>query len=166
MKWRESQPEYSTKSIQLPHQRVIALASRILNNQGVVPRTQTSCWGHLYVILNTALAGIHVGASLVAHKVKNSPAMQETQVQSLSWEDHLEKGKATHPSILAGRISWTWRLAGYSPWSCKELDTTEQLSRSLSLSLFTCGYRSESGVVKLKNVYITVMNPSSEAQEP
>ena len=166
MKWRESQPEYSTKSIQLPHQRVIAFASRILNNHGVVPRTQTSCWGHLYVILNTALAAIHVGASLVAHKVKNSPAMQETQVQSLSWEDPLEKGKATHPSILAGRISWTRRLAGYSPWSCKELDTTERLSRSLSLSLFTCGYRSESGVVKLKNVYITVMNPLSEAQEP
>ena len=47
-----------------------------------------------------------------------------------------------------------------------ESDMTEQLSRSLSLSLFTCGYRSESGVVKLKNVYITVMNPSSEAQEP
>ena len=114
------------------------------------------------MILNTALARIHVGASLVAHKVKNSPAMHKTWVRSLSWEDPLEKGKATHPSILAGRISWTGRLAGYSPWVCKELDTTERLS----LSLFTCGYRSESGVVKLKNVYITIVNPSSEAQEP
>ena len=47
------------------------------------------------------------GASLVAQLVKNLPAMQETWVQSLGWEDPLEKGKATHPSILAWRISWT-----------------------------------------------------------
>ena len=40
-------------------------------------------------------------ASLVAQLVKNPPAMQETWVQSLSWEDPLEKGKATHSSILA-----------------------------------------------------------------
>ena len=42
-------------------------------------------------------------ASLVAQLVKNPPAMWETWVQSLGWEDHLEKGKATHSSILAGR---------------------------------------------------------------
>ena len=41
------------------------------------------------------------GASLVAQLVKNLPAMQETWVQSLGWEDLLEKGKATHSSILA-----------------------------------------------------------------
>ena len=40
-------------------------------------------------------------ASLVAQQVKNPPAMQETWVQSLGWEDPLEKGKATHSSILA-----------------------------------------------------------------
>ena len=39
-------------------------------------------------------------ASLVAQMVKNWPAMQETQVQSLGWEDHLEKGMATHSNIL------------------------------------------------------------------
>ena len=43
-------------------------------------------------------------ASLVAQVVKNPPAMQETQVQSLGQEDPLEKGKATHSSILAWRI--------------------------------------------------------------
>ena len=43
----------------------------------------------------------------MAQTVKNLPAMQETQVQSLSWEDPLEKGLATHSSILAGRIPWT-----------------------------------------------------------
>ena len=46
-------------------------------------------------------------ASLVAQVVKNPPAMQETWVRSLGWEDPLEKGKATHPSILAWRIPWT-----------------------------------------------------------
>ena len=46
-------------------------------------------------------------ASLVAQLVKNLPAMQETWVQSLDREDPLEKGKATHSSILAWRIPWT-----------------------------------------------------------
>jgi len=44
---------------------------------------------------------------LVAQLVKNPPVMQETWVQSLGWEDALEKGKATHSSILAWRIPWT-----------------------------------------------------------
>ena len=43
-------------------------------------------------------------ASLVAQLVKNLPAMQETWVRSLGWEDPLEKGRATHSSILAWRI--------------------------------------------------------------
>ena len=58
------------------------------------------------------------GASLIAQLVKNLPAMQETPVRSLSWEDLLEKGTATHSSILAWRIPWT-------VWGYKELDTTE-----------------------------------------
>ena len=45
--------------------------------------------------------------SLVAQLVKNPPAIQETWVQSLGWEDPLEKGMATHSSILAWRILWT-----------------------------------------------------------
>ena len=45
--------------------------------------------------------------SLMAQLVKNPPAMQVTWVQSMGWEDPLEKGKATHSSILAWRIPWT-----------------------------------------------------------
>ena len=45
-------------------------------------------------------------ASLVAQLIKNLPAMWETWVRSLGWEDTLEKGTATHPSILAWRIPW------------------------------------------------------------
>ena len=44
---------------------------------------------------------------LIAQLVKNLPAMQETWVLSLGWENPLEKGKATHSSILAWRIPWT-----------------------------------------------------------
>ena len=52
--------------------------------------------------------------SLVAQLVKDPHAMWETLVRFLGWEDSLEKGKATHSSILAWRILWT------SPWGHKE----------------------------------------------
>ena len=47
------------------------------------------------------------GASLIAQLIKNPPAMQETWVRSLSWDDPLEKEKATHSSILAWSSLWT-----------------------------------------------------------
>ena len=53
-----------------------------------------------------------VQAFLVAQMLKNLPAMQETQVHSLGWEDPLEKGMATHSSILAWRIPWTEEPGG------------------------------------------------------
>ena len=48
----------------------------------------------------------------MAQTVKNLPAMQDTEVQSLGWEDPLEKGTATHSSILAWRIPWTEEPGG------------------------------------------------------
>ena len=54
--------------------------------------------------------------SLVAQMMKNPLAMQETRVRFLAWEDPLERGIATHSSILAWRIYEQRRLAGYSPW--------------------------------------------------
>ena len=57
----------------------------------------------------------------MAQMVKNLPAMQETPGRSLGWEDPLEKGMATHSSLLACRI----------PWDHKESDTTEQLTLSI-----------------------------------
>ena len=63
----------------------------------------------------------HLAAAVgVAQMVKNLPAMWETQVQSLGWEDPLEKGMAAHSSILAGRIPWTKEPGGLSPWGHKE----------------------------------------------
>ena len=58
--------------------------------------------------------------SLIAQLVKNLPAMWETWVQSLGWEDPLEKGTATHSSVLAWRIPWTIASMG-----CKKSDMVE-----------------------------------------
>ena len=61
-------------------------------------------------------------ASLVTQMVKNLPAMQETQVRSLGQEDPLEKGIATHSSILAWKILWAEKPGKlYSPWGCKRI---------------------------------------------
>ena len=62
---------------------------------------------------------------LVAQVIKNLPAMQETRIQSLGQEDPLEKGLATHSSILAWKIPWT-----EEPGRLKHMgsDTTEQLT--------------------------------------
>ena len=64
-------------------------------------------------------------AYLVAQLIKNPPAMRETWVQSLGWEDHMKKRKAAHFSILGWRIPWT--VMGVH----KELDRTERFSLSL-----------------------------------
>ena len=65
-------------------------------------------WMHTTAVCSFLLLwSIPLRASLVAQLVKNPPAMRETWVQSLGQEDLLEKGKATHSSILAWRIQWT-----------------------------------------------------------
>ena len=67
--------------------------------------------------------------------VKNLLTMQETQVRSLSQEDPLEKGMATHSRFLAWRISWTKEPGWLESMGCEDSDMTERLK----LSLFTCG---------------------------
>ena len=59
-------------------------------------------------------------ASLLAQLVKNLPAIQETQVHSLGWEDPLEKEMATHSSILAWRIPWTEEPGGLQSMGSQE----------------------------------------------
>ena len=58
------------------------------------------------------ILAIDIGASLVAQLVKNLPAVQETRVLSLGWEDPLEKEMATHSSTLAWKIPWTEEPSG------------------------------------------------------
>ena len=66
-----------------------------------------------------------VRTSLVAQTVKRLPTVQETWVQSLGWEDPLEKEMATHSSILAWKIQGQRSLVGYSPWGRRESHMTE-----------------------------------------
>ena len=58
----------------------------------------------------------------VAQMVKNLPAVQETQVGSLGWKDPLEKGMATHSSILAWRTAWTEKPAGLQSMGSQRLE--------------------------------------------
>ena len=60
----------------------------------------------------------------MAQAVENPPAIQETQVQSLGWENPLEKGMATQSSILAWEIPWTKEPGGLQSMGSQELDTT------------------------------------------
>ena len=62
--------------------------------------------------------------SLISQLVKSLPAVQETRVRSLGWEDPLEKGMATHSSILAWKIPWTEEPGGLQSMGSQESDTT------------------------------------------
>ena len=79
-------------------------------------------YGPLFQFLNI----LRNRASVVTQMVKNLPAMQETWVQSLGWEDPLEKGVATNCSILAWKIPWTEEPSQLQSMG-SQLDTTEQL---------------------------------------
>ena len=65
-----------------------------------------------YIFIYYLSLHINIWASLVAQSVKNLPAVRETWVQSLCWEDPLEKEMATHSSILAWKISWAGEPGG------------------------------------------------------
>ena len=71
---------------------------------------------------------------LVVQTVKDLPAMWEPWIRSLGWEDPMEKEMQATPVFLPGEFHGQRSLAGYSPWSRKDLDMTEQLILSLSLS--------------------------------
>ena len=71
----------------------------------------------------------------VAQTVKNLPEMQETWAHPLGWEDPLEKGMAIHSMVLPGEVHGQRSPEGYSSWSCKEQNITEQLTLLLFLLL-------------------------------
>ena len=84
----------------------------------VFESTSHAITGNLYqipsicVISGLSIFSFSIWTSLGAQMVKNLPSVQETQVQSLGQEDPLEKGMATHSSILAWRIPWTEEPGG------------------------------------------------------
>ena len=108
MWWRISSQSLEIRVYSGPHSLGVALQTLIY--QSFVFHLQVNC-----------------PLPLLAQLVKNLAAMWETWVRSLGWEDPLEKGKATHSTILAWIIPWTL-------WDHKEPGTTKQLSDSHSLS--------------------------------
>ena len=70
--------------------------------------------------------------------VKNLPTVWETWVQSLGWEDPLEKGMATHSNILAWGIPWTEEPGGLQPMSCNESNMTERLTLCCTIHSLYC----------------------------
>ena len=80
----------------------------------------------LIIILNVLIVRTHIYsmASLIAQSVKNLPAVHETWVEFLGWEDPLEKEMATHSSILAWRIPWTEEPGGLQSMGSQKSDMT------------------------------------------
>ena len=80
-----------------------------------------------------------LGASLVAQLVKTLPAMQETQVRSLGWEDPLEMGMATHSTTLAWRIPWTEEPGGIQSTGSHKVDMTDwQAAAEMLFNILQC----------------------------
>ena len=98
-------------------------------------------WPHTYMC-GLLFIYTHTWASLVAQMVKNPAAMRETWVQSLGWEDPLEKGTTTHSSILAWRIPWTEEPGGLQfMWLQRvrhDWATEQQQQYIFALSVFFC----------------------------
>ena len=85
-------------------------------------------WLQGYIATTKSTGYIVTWASLLTQSVKNLPAMQETRVWSLGWENPLEKEMATHSSILSWRILWTEEPGGLQSMWLQELDTRVELS--------------------------------------
>ena len=104
------------------------------------------------IILLTKIHIVNAMASLVPQTVKNLPAVQEIWVRSLGQEHLLEKGMATHFSILAWRIQCTEKPGGLQSGAgrgLKESDMTERLTLSLSLLLLLGGKKTHRILAKL-----------------
>ena len=101
----------------------------------------SSLW---YTVNPYCLFYIWQGTSLVAQMIKNPPRRQETQVQSLAWEDPWRRAWQPTLVFLPGESHEQRSLVGYGPWSCKELGTTERLSTAPSTAHLLIPYSLES----------------------
>ena len=84
-----------------------SLIAKLVKNPPAMQETPVDSWVRKILRRRIGYAFQYSWASLAARLVKNPPAMQETWVQFMGWDNPLEKGKATHSSILAWRIPWT-----------------------------------------------------------
>ena len=106
-----------------------------------------------------------------AQMVKNLPAVQGAQVQSLGWEDPWSRKVATHSSILAWEIHGKRNLVGYNPWGHKELDTTERITPANSEHLISSSLGVSllfpfSFFILLARIFSTMLNRNDERGHP
>ena len=94
-----------------------------------------------------------MGASLVGQLVKNPPALQETPVQSLGWEDPLEKEMATHSSTLAWKIPWTEEPGRLQSIGHKEAGTTEELTWACICSISIATFKLDAGPLNAEGLF-------------
>ena len=99
---------------------------RVFSNESVISIRRPKYWSFRFSISHSSE---YLELISMVHLLKNPLAIQKTWVQSLGWEDPLEKRKTTHSSILAWRIPWL-----YSPCGRKESESTEWLALLLSIS--------------------------------
>ena len=93
--------------------------------------------------------------------LKNLPAMQETWVPSLDWEDPLEKGMATHSSILAWRIQWTEKSGRLQSMGSQRVGMAERLSTSPQIRVLASGsIGKRSNPLSRRCISLSQVNPS------
>ena len=115
-------------------------------------------YSDLLLIFNWIICCL-IWASLVAQSVKYLPPMQETWVQSLVWEDPLEKEMATHSSILAWRIPWTEEYGGLQSRGLHtDSGTTEHIPYIEIYELFT--YFNSSSYIPFNRLSFCFVNVS------
>ena len=106
--------------------------------------------------------------SQAAQTIKNLPAMRETWVQSLGWEDPLEEGWQPTPVFLPGESHGQRSLASYSPWGCKESDMTERQPSTAQVLLASLVYREDIAYTALLFAFFSqqwTMNNGLSCQE-
>ena len=91
---------------------------------------------------------------LMVQVVMNIPAMKETWIWSLDWEDPLEKGMAPHSSILAWKIPWTEGPDGYSPWIARaRYDWATNMHTCKNFAKLACPICNEVWIFSPRNVH-------------
>ena len=115
--------------------------SSLMSHDRVSPRARLLC--HAVAVSELGFGGSPLKSQglLIAQLVKNLPAMQKTWVRLLGQEDPLEKGMATHSSILVWRIPRAEEPGGLQCMESQESDTTERLNHQQSFQLGQCGWR-------------------------
>ena len=112
----------------------------------------------LIIVTFTQSLPYRVWAFLMAQIVKNAPAIQETWVWSLGWEDPLEEGMAAHSSILAWRIPWTEEPGGLQSMGSQRLRHDWVTSTTYRVNLRLSSHLSQKSIFILKKKYTHYIN--------